>query len=81
MKTKAEQALEFINNAKSLGKTVYISTHLKAIKITPKTFEKFNAAKRDLFVIDKAGDLRISSGKNYNVIVTKNVSLVTITAV
>lgn len=73
--TTAQKAFEFIQSEIKNGKTVYITTMLIAIKVTPKTFSKWEAAGKPLFFIDSTGDLRIRSGNKSNVICCKNVLL------
>lgn len=78
--SKSESALSFIKEQIASNRTVYISTPLCHIKVTPKTFKSWSDSKHDLFKIDKSGDLLMARGKNYDCIVTKTISLVKITA-
>ena len=76
--SKAQQMLNFIQAGIAKGATIYICTYGHVTAISPKTVVKFNDAGHQLFVIDKEGNLRIASGKNYNVICTPTTSLVTV---
>lgn len=63
----AEKKLEAINNALEAGRTVYICNYNSAIKVTPKTAQRWAASGRPLFKI--SGDsLYIGAGKRYNCI-------------
>jgi hypothetical protein len=78
--TKAQEMLEFIETHLSNGLTIYICTARNAIKVSPKTVAKFNDGGHKLFKFDSEGNLRIASGKNFNIICHKNMSLVTVKA-
>lgn len=78
--SKAQQMLDFIETGIAQGSTIHLSTCLKTIAVSPKTYAKFEASGHTLFMIDKSGDLRIASGKNFNVICTPTTSLVTVKA-
>jgi len=78
--SKAESALNFIKEQITSNHTVYISTPLRHIRVTPKTFKTWADSKHELFKIDSHGDLLMARGKNYDCIVTKTISLVKITA-
>ena len=80
MKTKSESALEFINQMILMGKTVFVCTAIKAIKITPATFTKWSKSDYKLFKIDASGNLLMARGRNYYVIISKNISHVSIKA-
>lgn len=58
----ARRVKEELENKLRAGHTVYLSTHLKHIKVTPKTFKGWEKAGVPLFKIDSEGNLRM--GKN-----------------
>ena len=76
---KAAAAFAFINGALAEGRTVYVSTMLRCIEISPKVVAKFVKAGVPLFKMTEAG-LRIAHGKTYNLIATPSMMLVGITA-
>lgn len=79
--TKAQQMLEFIEKGLAAGLAIHVCTCLKIIAVTPKTAAKFKAGGYQLFKIDSEGNLRIASGNKFNIICTKDISLVIVKAV
>ena len=77
---KSQSALEFITGMIAVGKTIFISTSIKSTKITPATFSKWEKSGHKLFKLNSNGDLLMARGKNYDCIVSKNISHVRITA-
>jgi hypothetical protein len=65
--TNAAERLAKILEVLAAGRTVYISTALRAIKITGKNVKQFEAAGRPLFKTD-GKSLYISAGKRYDCI-------------
>jgi hypothetical protein len=78
--SKAQAALEFITTALGKGLTVSISTPLRVTTVNNKTVKQWEKAGLPLFKIDGEGNLRIGSGKNYNIICTKSTCLTRISA-
>jgi len=78
--TKAQQMLEFIEQQIAKGRTIHISTHLHTTAITPKTHNKFKSAGHTLLKIDAEGNLRMASGKNFNIICFPEIALVQVKA-
>jgi hypothetical protein len=78
--TSSQKAFDFINDAISKGLTVYVSTRLKSVVVSPSTYAKWEKAGVSLFKMDKEGNLRMASGKNYNVIATASICMVNISA-
>ena len=79
--TKAQQMLEFIEQQIENGCTIHISTPLRTTAITPKTHKKFKSAGHTLLKIDTEGNLRLASGKNFNIICYPEISLVQVKAI
>jgi hypothetical protein len=75
---KSQLALEFINSMIANGKTIFICTAQKVVKVTPLTFAKWEKSEYKLFKLSANGDLLMARGKNYDCIVSKNISYVTI---
>lgn len=65
--TNATERLAKILEVLAAGRTVYIRTALKAIKVTGKNVKQFDAAGRPLFKTD-GKSLYISAGKRYDCI-------------
>lgn len=63
----ARKRLRAIEAALASGKTVWVSTVLRQIKVTPKTAAKFSASGAPLFKANRIG-LFIASGKRYDCI-------------
>ena len=72
--------LEFIETQITAGLTIYVRTARGAIKVSPKTVAKFNTGGHKLFKTDSEGNLRIASGKSFNIICTPHIALVGVTA-
>jgi hypothetical protein len=79
--TAAQKAHQFILTSIAEGKTVYLSTAYRKIKLDRKVVERFTKANYSLFKYNSEGDLLLASGKQYNVICCKNVSILQIAAV
>ena len=65
--TKAAAKLEWINNAISSGRTVYVCTMTRSTKVRAKDVAKFDAIGRPLFKIS-GESLYMSFGKRYDCI-------------
>jgi hypothetical protein len=78
--TSAEKALLFIQSALEHGRTVYVSTMTRVTAISPATAKRWAQAGRVLFGLDDAGNLRLASGKQMNVIATPSIVMVGLTA-
>ena len=80
MNTKGTAALQFINEAFGKGLTIYLSTALRTIKVTPKTAANWELTGRPVFRLNASGDLLIASGANYLRVTSGEVVLLKITA-
>lgn len=78
--TPAERAFDFINNAITAGKTVYIATRLRVTELSPKTVAKFEAAGYKAYKMGKDGCLYLASGKSFVCIATPHFFYVNIEA-
>jgi len=76
--TEAVSTQMFINAQLNEGRTIHLVTALKTISVSPRTAASFKKKGLALFKIDAEGNLRIASGKNYNIIATPSNCLVNI---
>lgn len=68
----ASAVLKWIEDRIAEGRTVYISTALKVIEISPKTYSKWQKSGSDLFKLsNNDDDLYIARGKNWDCIWNK----------
>lgn len=63
-----EKMLDFIHTQLAAGRTIYIQTALRTIKVTPSTARSWAASGRDLFRLDAEGRLRMAFGRRYDII-------------
>ena len=73
--TEQQKALAWIDEQFEVGRTVYLTTHLKQWKCTPKNALKFKESGRPLFKIGRDGQLYMASGRSYLCILLGSVSL------
>ena len=78
--TKSKMAYDWITDKISKGMTVAITTGLKSVHVSPKTFASFEAADMPMFKIAKSGDLLMAEGKSYVCIATPDMVLVKVSA-
>lgn len=67
MKNPAAETLARITDALASGKTIYVSTALRHIKVTPKTAAQFAAANHPLFKASNKS-LYMAVGRRYDCI-------------
>ena len=78
--TKSELAFNWITDRIAEGKTVAITTALKATHISPKTHKAFADAGQPMFKLNKANELMMAEGKAYVCIATPDMVLVKVSA-
>lgn len=79
--TTATKALDFINARIAEKKTVSLASYGRITQISPRTVASFAKAGAKLFMIDSEGNLRVAAGKRFDIIATKTVCMVRISAV
>ena len=77
---KSQLAFDWITDKIAKGMTVYITTYLKSIEISPKTYQAFADAGQHMFKLNKANDLLMAEGKAYVCIATPDMVLVKVSA-
>jgi|TARA_R100001480_G_scaffold96594_1_gene101483 hypothetical protein len=77
---KSQMAFDWINDKIAKGMTVAITTGLKAIHVSPKTYKAFEDAGQPMFKMNKANDLLMAEGKSYVCIATPDMVLVKVSA-
>ena len=77
---KSQLTFDWITDKIAKGMTVYITTYLKSIEISPKTYTAFADAGQPMFKLNKANDLLMAEGKAYGCIATTDMVLVKVSA-
>lgn len=68
--------VEHIENQIDNGKTMYIATCIRIVKITKKTLDAFRKSGRPLFLDDKSGQgFYIARGRKYEFVLEQTVSV------
>jgi hypothetical protein len=80
MNTTAEKALNFITNAITSGRTVYVSTMTRVVAISPATFARWEKSGNKLFKFSDEGELMMAAGNSFNRITGKGIMLVGLSA-
>ena len=76
-----QNALDFIESNLNAGRTVMLSTYLKATKVTPSNYKKWAANGWKMFNVTEKGSLVMASGKYWVEVVSANgISSIKITA-
>jgi len=78
--SQAETTHQWILSRISEGRTIYFTTALRTIAISPRTFAKWEKSGRKLFKIDDDG-LRIANGKRFDLVATKSQNLCKVSAI
>jgi len=77
---KSQLTFDWIADKIAKGMTVYITTYLKSIEISPKTYQAFADANQPMFKLNKANELLMAEGKAYVCIATPDMVLVKVSA-
>ena len=77
---KSQLTFDWIADKIAKGMTVYITTYLKSIEISPKTYAAFANAGKPMFKMNKADELLMAEGKAYVCIATPDMVLVKVSA-
>ena len=77
---KSQLTFDWITDKIAKGMTVYITTYLKAIEISPKTYKAFADANQPMFKLNKANELLMAESKAYVCIATPDMVLVKVSA-
>jgi len=78
--TVSAKTFDWITDKIAKGMTVAITTGLKSVHVSPKTFAAFDKAGKPMFKMNGANELMMAEGKSYVCIATPDMVLVKVSA-